>query len=47
MATVKKLKIISASKDLEKREPTYPVGNVNYYSHYYKQYKVSLKNFKK
>ena len=41
---LKSLQTINAGKDVEKREPSYTVGgNVNWYSHYGKQYGVSLK----
>ena len=39
------LHIIHAGEDVEKREHSYTVGmNVNWYSHYGKQYGGSLKN---
>jgi hypothetical protein len=39
--------IISAAEDTEKREPLHTTGwNVNYYSHYGKQYGDSSKNLK-
>ena len=40
----KNLQIINAGEDVEKREPSYTVGeNVNWYSHYGEQYGDSLK----
>ena len=45
MAIIKSLKIINAGEGVEKKEPFYTVGeNVNWYSHYGKQYGGSLKN---
>ena len=39
------LKITSVGEDVEKREPLYTVGgNVNWCSHYGKQYRGSSKN---
>ena len=41
----KNLQTINAGEGVEKREPSYTVGgNVNWYSHYGKQYGGSLKN---
>ena len=40
----KNLKTMKAGEDVEKREPSCTVGNVNWYSHYGKQYGGSLKN---
>ena len=41
----KNLQIRNAGEGLERREPSYTVGgNVNWYSHYGKQYGGSLKN---
>ena len=46
MAIIKKnIETINAGEGVEKREPSYTVGrNVNWYSHYGKQYEGSLKN---
>ena len=46
MVTIKKTQEIrSVGKDMEKRKPLNPVGgNVNWYSHYGKQYGSSSKN---
>ena len=45
MAVIKKQKITSVGKDLEKRESLCTVGgNVNWYRHYGKQYEGSSKN---
>ena len=46
MAMIKSLQILlPAGECVEKREPSYTVGrNVNQYSHYGKQFEVSLKN---
>ena len=45
MAIIKRLQIINAREDVEKREPSYTVGvNVNCCSHWRKQYRGSLKN---
>ena len=42
---VKKSIIINAREDVEKREPSYTLGeNVNWGSHYGKQYRSSVKN---
>ena len=47
MAISKNLQTINAGEGLEKREPSYTVGeNVNWYSHYGEQYGGSLKNSK-
>ena len=44
MAIMKKSTIINAGEGVEKKEPSYTVGgNVNWCSHYGKQYEVSLK----
>ena len=41
----KSLQIINAGEAVEKREPSYTAGgNVNWFSHYGKQYGSSLKN---
>ena len=41
----KSLQIINAGEGVEKREPSYTVGeNVNWYRHYGEQYDGSLKN---
>ena len=45
MATIKSLQTINAGEAVEKREPSYTVGrNVNWKSHYGKQYGGYLKN---
>ena len=45
MAITKSLQIANAGEGVEKREPSYTVGgNVNWCSHYGKQYGGSLKN---
>ena len=45
MAISKNLQTINAGEGVEKREPSCTVGeNVNWYSHYGKQYGDSLKN---
>ena len=45
MAIVKNLQTINAAEGVDKREPSYTVGrNVNWYKHYGKQYRGSLKN---
>ena len=37
--------VINAGESVEKKEPSYTIGgNVNWCSHYEKQYGVSLKN---
>ena len=44
MAIIKRLQTINAREGVEKREPSYTVGrNVNWCSHYGKQYEVFLK----
>ena len=40
----KNLQTINAGENVEKREPSYSFGNVNWYSDYGKQYGISLKN---
>ena len=41
----KVLQTTNAGEDVEKREPSYSVGeNVNWYSHYGEQYRDFLKN---
>ena len=43
----KSLQVINANEGVEKREPLYTIGgNVNWFSHYGKQYGVSLKKLK-
>ena len=45
MAIIKKC--LTAGEDVKKREPSYTVGgNVNWYSHYGKQYGISFKKEK-
>ena len=45
MAISKSLQIVNAGEDVEKREPSYTDGgNVNWCSHYKKQYGGSFKN---
>jgi len=47
MAIVKCLQTIHAGKGVEKRGPSYTVGeDINWYSHYGEQYRDSLKNEK-
>ena len=44
-SSLKNLQIINAGEEVEKKKPSYTVGgNVNWYSHYRKQYGGSLKN---
>ena len=44
MASSEKLQIINTGEGMKKRRPSYTVGeNINWYSHYVKQYGVSLK----
>ena len=44
---IKKKKITSVGKNVERREPSYTVGgNVNWCNHYRKQYGVSSKNYR-
>ena len=43
--TILKSQIINAREDIEKREPLYPVGgNINWCSHYGRQYGGPSKN---
>ena len=45
MAIIKSLQIKNATEGVEKREPSYTVGeNVNWYNHYGEEYGGSLKN---
>ena len=45
MAIIKNLQIVNAGEGVEKKEPSYLVGeNVNWYNHYGEQYGSSLKN---
>ena len=45
MAIIKNLQIVNAGEGMEKKEPSYLVGeNVNCYNHYGEQYGSSLKN---
>jgi len=45
MAIIKNLQILNAGEGMEKKEPSYLVGeNVNWYNHYGEQYGSSLKN---
>ena len=45
--SLKSLQITNAEEDVEKREPSYTVGeNVNWYSHYGEQYERSFKKLK-
>ena len=45
MAIIKSLQTVNAGEGVEKREPSYAVGgNVNWYSHYERRYRYSLKN---
>ena len=45
MASSKRLQVINAGEGVGKREPSYTVsGNVNWYSHYWKQYGGSFKS---
>ena len=44
MAITKKPWTINAGEGVEKREPSYSVGNVNWYSYYGEQYGGFLKN---
>ena len=47
MAAIKSLWTINAGESVEKREHSCTVdGNVNWYSHYGRQYGDSLKNYK-
>ena len=47
MAIIKCLQTINAGKGVEKRGPSYTVGeDINWYSHYVEQYRDSLKNEK-
>ena len=47
MAVIKSLQITNIGEDVEKREPWYTVGgNVNWCSHYGKQYRGSFKKLK-
>ena len=44
-AIIKSLQTVNAGEGVEKREPSYAVGgNVNWYSHYERRYRYSLKN---
>ena len=45
MAIIKNLQTVNAGEGVEKREPSYTVGeNVNWYSHYGEQHGSSSKN---
>ena len=45
MAIIKNLQIVNAGEGVEKKEPSYLVGeNVNWFNHYGEQYGSSLKN---
>ena len=45
MAIIKNLQIVNAGEGVEKKEPSYLVGeNVNWYNHYGEQYGSSLQN---
>ena len=44
MAAIKSLQAINAGEGVEKREPSYTVGNANWYSHYGEQCGDSFKN---
>ena len=47
MAIIKIIIYSKCGEGVEKREPLYTVvGNINWYSHYEKQYGVSSKNLK-
>ena len=45
MTIIKRQYIVNICEDAEKREPNYTIGrNINWYSHYGKQYENSSKN---
>jgi len=47
MVIIKKIRVTSVGEDVEKRGPPYIVGgNINWYSHYGKQYGNSSKKLK-